>query len=195
MDKRFEYYRVNRSKDNTIPLLEVEDNCPEYLNLNTPIENPKLMLFRFGKPVPKKPLMADYHSSPNSVISKKIYDVLSPRKIEGIQLLPARIRGKGKDVFNDYWAIHIFNKIKCIDIRKSDCEIREFSIANVHSIVLDTKVLENIPLEKRLIFRLKESFSYQLFHVSIVEAILESEPVGIRFTNIENWNEKSFFKN
>lgn len=195
MERKFEYYRVHRFADESIPLLSDDSGNPDYLYDNTPIKNPELMLFRIRKPIPKKPKMADYLSSPNSVVSKRIFDTLFPLKIEGIQLLPARICGKDDEIFNQYWAIHIYNNIKCIDASQSDCIIERRNLDDVNKLILDKKVLESIPLEKRLVFRLKEDFSYQLFHVSIVEAILAVSPVGIKFTNIEEWHEGSFFEN
>lgn len=193
MSNEFEYYRVHRSNDNNIPLLETEDNCPPYLDLGVPVENPEPLLFRLGKPVPKKPKMADYHSTPKSVISKKIFDVLSPMKIEGIQLLPARIRGANDELFTNYWAILILNNLECVDEDLSECDITDINLEDVEKLVLDRKKLAAIPLKKRLIFRLKEDRSYQLFHASVVEAIMAIKPEGIRFTNIEEWNEGSFF--
>jgi len=193
MGNEFEYYRVHRKNDNTIPLLDSDEDCPIYLSQKEPIENPKLMLFQFGDPVPKNPRMADYHSSPHSVISKKIYDVLSPLDIYGIQLLPARIRGNDDEEFSNYWAIHIYNKIKCVDAALSDCVIKTIRLFKVKKLVFDKQILGSIPLNKRLIFRLGEDSSYQIFHKSIVDSIMSVNPEGIKFTNIEDWTDGSFF--
>src|SRR5687767_5589211 len=94
MNREFEYYKLGRTNDNSIPLLEETSNCPDYFYEEGLVEKPELMSFELGDPIPRKPRMADYHASPNTVVSKKIYDVLSPLKIEGIQLLPATIRVK-----------------------------------------------------------------------------------------------------
>ena len=189
----FEYYRIHRKADNSVPLLAEDTGTPLYLYESAQIKDPELLLFKLGKPVPKKPKMADYLSSPDSIISRKIFDILSPLNIEGIQLLPARITGKNNELFSDYWAIHIYNSVQCVDPNLSDCVIKKFGLANVKKLVLDKKNLSAIPLKKRLIFRLKEDVAYQLFHVSIVEVIQAVKPEGVGFTNIENWNEGSFF--
>jgi hypothetical protein len=193
MNKDFEYYRVDSTNDSTIPLLSSDAGNPRYLYKDFPIEKPELMLFKFGKPIPKKPKMADYLSSPDPVISKKIFDVLVPLKIEGIQLLPARIRGKEEKIFTDYWAIHIYHRLKCIDTKFSDCKIDDSGLEHVKKLVLNKKILDDVPLNKRLVFRLKEDYAYELFHASIVDAIMAVKPEGIRFVNIEQWNEGSFF--
>ena len=116
-------------------------------------------------------------------------------KIEGIQLLPARIKGKDEDIFTDYWAIHVYSTIECIDRRLSDCVIDDISIGYVKKLVLEKQKLAELPLEKRLVFRLQEDFAYQLYHASIKEKIMSVNPIGIKFTNIEDWNEGSFFSN
>ena len=108
-------------------------------------------------------------------------------------MLPAKVKGN-KKVFSGYWAIHVYQKIKCVNAKLSDCTIEDINLEDVKKIVLDKKILKAIPLKKRLVFRLKEDFSYQLYHASIVEAIMTVNPEGIGFTNIEEWNEGSFFE-
>ncbi|MEO6329419.1 MAG: DUF1629 domain-containing protein [Ginsengibacter sp.] len=195
MNQEFEYYLIHRKGDDTMPLLAGDDNCPTYLYEEGPMENPKLMSFRIRKPVPKNPKIVDYHSTPNSVISKKIHDVIAPLKIEGIQLLPSTIKVKDKELIKNYWAIHIYNRIKCLDLKLSKCTSDDDMLDDVEKLILDKKKLKAIPLAKRLVFRLEEDYSYQLYHVSIVEAIKAVDPVGVGFTNIENWNEESYFDN
>ena len=70
MSKDMEYYRIFRGGDDNIPLLDQVDGY-DYLDAEKPIEEPKLMLFELGDPVPRKPKMADYHSSPECIVSKK----------------------------------------------------------------------------------------------------------------------------
>jgi hypothetical protein len=59
--------------------------------------------------------------------------------------------------------------------------------------VLDTTTLSKIPLKDRLCFRLGELFTHQLFHKSIVEKITETNPTGIRFIKVEDYNVGSAF--
>jgi hypothetical protein len=196
MDKLFEYYRIHRKNDNSIPLLVSDSGNPDYLYTEEFIETPELMKFRFAKPIPRKPKMADYHSCPSSVISKKIYDILNPLKINFIQFLPAQIKGTDEDdIHTNYWAIHVYKYIECVDQTLSNCLIDGVGLKYVKKIILNKEILKLIPLNERLIFRLKEDFGYQLYHVSVVEKILSQSPAGVSFTNIEAWNESSFFNN
>lgn len=195
MEQGFDYYVITISNEESIPLLTEDDEGPRYFHKKMEIENPELMKFKIGLPIPKKPMMADYLSTPDSVISKNIYRVLEPLKIKGIQLIPAVVRDQKRDkLYEDYWAMHIINRIKCVDVDLSDCEIQKRTLAYVKKIVLDKKVLKEIPLEDRLIFRLEEDISYQLFHKSIVDAILSVTPTGVRFIAIEDYNDGSLFE-
>lgn len=193
MPDDFEYFRIARAFDDAIPLLNTDTDCPNYLYEQTAIENPEPLLFQLGDPIPIKPKMGDYLSEPASVISKKIFDVLAPLNISTIQLLPARIRGKNDEIFSNYWAIHMLTEIKCVDASLSNCEIKRVRLAKVKKIVLDKNILSAIPLPERLVFRLQEDSSFQLYHSSIVEKILAANPSGVRFVNIEEWNDSSFF--
>ena len=192
-ENEFEYYKVTISNTEDVPLISEDDDCPIYLYKKVAIENPKLMQFKLAEPIPRKPVLADYLSTPSSVVSKKIFNVLEPLKIYGIQLLPAKIRGKDNKLVSGYWAIHIFNNIKCVDKKLSDCKIED-GLGYVNKIVLDKKVLKKIPLKERLIFRLEEDRAYQLFHASIVEKIMAVNPTGVKFTDIEKWNDGSYFE-
>lgn len=194
MSNEFEYYKVHRKNDNDVPLLNPETGCPKYLYQKKAIENPELLTFKFGPPIPKKPKITDFHTSPYSVISSNIFNVLSVRNIYGVQLLACTIRGNNDKIYTDYWAVHAYQRIRCIDLANSDCIIDDVMISYVKKLALDKKTLKAIPLEKRLLFRLGEDSSYELYHISIMEAIINVNPGGIRFTDIEKWDAKSPFK-
>ena len=192
MNTEFNYYRVHSINDDNIPMLMEDDDCPRYLYEDNLIKDPGPMNLKLRKPVPKKINMADYLTLPHPVVSKKISDALASLNIEGLQLLPSVIRGNGKEI-HEYVTLHIPHRIKCVDSELSECVIEDYNIENVVRLVLDKKLLKTIPLEKRLVFRLKEDCSYELFHESVVQTIMSVNPTGIRFTDIEKWNEGSLF--
>lgn len=99
MDNEFEYFLLDRENNDQHPLLKTDANCPPYLRKKEYIENHEIMSFCFTKPIPCKPKMVDYHSAVYPVVSKKIYDVLAPMNIEGIQLIPATITGKNDEIY------------------------------------------------------------------------------------------------
>lgn len=180
MDDDFEYYKVSRS--NSI-LLRPDKGNPYYLYEDFKIANPLMMKYTLQDPLPKRYKLVDYHSDSDSIVSKKIFNVLSSLNVYGLQLLPTQIRLMNDEVQSGYWAIHLFNHIKCVDIKNSKCRF-DVGLREVRKLVLDNMILKNIPIEKRLAFRLVEDISYQLFHKSIVKKILATNPEGILFTNV-----------
>ena len=87
-----EYYLIRPVFDGTIPTVRDKDGCSRYADIM------RLML---ASPVPKKPRMVDYHSldGADAVYSQKVYDVLKPMKIKGVDLKPVIITGKkGKNI-------------------------------------------------------------------------------------------------
>jgi hypothetical protein len=181
--------------DNTpsVPLLMPDDNQNTWmLHGREPIEPlEKPMELCFCPPVPGKPRMVDFHELPSSVFSQKIYDVLQPMNIDGLQLLPAIIRGKDNNFFKDYWVAYVYNRITCMDMERSQYDISKLDgkIKNILRFFLDDKMLAKIPLENRLVFLLEEGMSKRIYHKSIVDAIMSVNPVGIQFLPIQEWYE------
>jgi hypothetical protein len=191
MNDEFEYYFIGRVNNDQYPLLIADTDCPAYLRKKEYIENPQRMFFCLGKPIPKKPKMVDYHSTPKSVISKKIFDVLDEMKIKGIQLIPATITGKNNELYEDYWYIHIINRYPALDREKSIYEWDDFiKVASpLEKVVLNEAFLKTIPLEERLVFYLAENGVEQLFHKSVVDAIMAMDPEGVVFYNVKEWED------
>ncbi|GHV35523.1 hypothetical protein FACS1894178_5270 [Bacteroidia bacterium] len=195
MENEFEYYFIGRANNPQHPLLIADNDCPPYLRKEEYIENPETMAFCFGKPIPRKPKMADYHSQPKSVISKKIFDVLDNMNVKGIQLIPAVIRGKKGETYENYWYIHIINSYPALDREKSIYTWDDFiEVASpLKKVVLNEDFLKTIPLEERLIFYLKENGVKQFFHKSVVDAIMATNPEGVAFYNVKEWQEGQQF--
>lgn len=193
MNTKFEYYKIGGSGGGDIPLLALMPKSPRYLYKSKYIENPVMMYYGFGDPVPLRPRLVDYHSAPHSIVSEKIYNVLEKMEIYGLQLLPTTIVSREGEEYSGYYALHIHNYIKCVDKELSDCKFITNGILDAKKIVLDKKILESKPLEERLIFRLDEASGYKLFHISIMEKIMAVDPEGIRFVNIEEWTDAAYF--
>ena len=192
MEKSFEYYRIFSTNDPDIPLIK-EDTDTDYLyKTKRRIENPELMVFKLAEPIPRIPKFVDYHWTPRTVLSQKIYEILAPLNINTIQLLPAIIEDTKGNKHENYWGLKHLRKMDCLDRELSDCEFKSYGLNNIKKLVLDKKILQEIPLEDRLIFLLGEQ-PYDLFHVSIVNAIMEINPEGIQFINIEDFNKRTYF--
>lgn len=192
-----DYYIVMRENNPKYPLLGWRQDylirSMEPFNIDEPIK------LRVGDPVPKKYEMVDYHSLPESVISEKIKNVLEPINIYGTQLLPTTVEGEKGDVYS-YYLLHIYNEISCMDKRKSkyedwgDPDDEDDIDFDISKLVLDEDVIKTIPLEKRLVFRLVEDTSKNLFHKSIRDTIMAKDPKGIKFVDVDDWTDGSSFE-
>lgn len=189
MEDQFDYYLPVETKNG--PVLAPTSKCPRYLNSTEPIEGEPEMM-HLGLMVKEiNPQMNDYLTLPNPVVSKKIYDVLSPLNIKTIRLLDSIVYVNGEVYENKYWVIHIHKDIECIDKDLSICEFEINSLENIEKLVLDRKVLGAIPLEDRLIFCLEEASTYYLFHKSVVDIIMGINPEGMGFKKFESWDDKA----
>lgn len=190
-----EYYIINRENNNNYPLLLENKGSPSYAAETDFIENPEEIIFCLGDPIPRKPQMVDYHATPYSVISRKIYNILEPKRVKGVQLIPSTVIGKDGELYKDYWYMHIYNIHAVLDRENSIykwSEIRQ--VANfIDKLILDNRKLEEIPLEDRLIFRLKERRTFQLFHKSIVDRITAEDVRGVRFITVDDWSTETQF--
>ena len=194
----FNYYLLYAEAIPSSPAVILGDEMDEdEIVIEEPISDQiELIEMKFWEPYPKKPVMVDFHDNGTiGVVSKKIYNVLSPLNIKGIELIPATIFDpKNKNTYEDYYFLHIYNYLECLDRDKAIYKIGSVgTILNIKKVVLDINVLSKIPLEDRLIFRLGEMFTHQLFHESVVEKIMASSPQGLRFVKVENFNMGSAF--
>jgi len=189
-----DYYVIKRGGSNNYPLLEWDQSSGMF-DKGKPVTVTPPIKLRLGAPVPDKPEMVDYHSLPEPVVGERIKNILEPMTLYGTQLIPARI--PVEDNVYDYWLLHVFNEIACIDREKSILEIDEDDgdVLDIEQLALDEKVLQEIPLDKRLIFVLKESTSTYLFHRSVKEAImaLEPAPQGVQFFRADQWGSAAVF--
>lgn len=195
----YEYYLIDSDYKENTPLLKDDDDEDEdtwFLVGKEPVsENREPLKLCFNSPIPKKPQMTDYHSLPNAVVSKKIFEVLNDMKIWGIQLLPAEIRNnRNNKIYPDYWVIYIYNKIQCLDMKGAKYKLDNGKVREITKLTLDKEILSKIPLEKRLIFSLQEARSMEIYHKSVVDAIMAVNPEGIVFTPIEEWYEGVQFR-
>jgi hypothetical protein len=192
MANDFEYYLIGSDNTPSVPLLMPDDNQDTMMLHGRkpikPLEKPMELCFR--PPVPRKPRMVDFHELPSPVFSQKICDILQPMNINGLQLLPAIIRGKDNNFFKDYWVAYIYNRIACLDMEHSQYSIDDDGkVDMITRFLIDNKKLSKTPLKKRLIFLLEEDMPKRIYHKSIVDAIMSVNPVGIQFYPIQEWYE------
>jgi hypothetical protein len=197
MVKDFDYYLLLPVAIPNSPAVILGENpTRDDIMVNHPLVNIDVVELAFDEPYPKKPAMVDFHDDGIIVVfSEKLYQILFPLNIKGIQLIPATISNpRNNDVYSHYYYLHIYNHINCLDKQNSNCSVsRVGTIRSIKKMVLDTTVLSKIPLENRLIFRLAEMYAHRLFHQSVVDKIMETNPEGIRFVKVEDFNIGSAF--
>ncbi|MEM9102366.1 MAG: DUF1629 domain-containing protein [Pseudomonadota bacterium] len=191
-----EYYVIERESNDNYPLFSWDQRSGKF-GLGKPIEIKEPVKLRLGEPISANFEWVDFHRLPACVFSKRITDVLKPMQLYGIQLVPAKVRNpKGlSDEPRDYWFMHVWNRITCLDREQSELDIDEVDgrIWSIEKLVLDEEVLGLVELKKRQVFELTEDTSTLLIHQSVKDAILSVNPVGCRFFKATEWNSDIVF--
>ncbi len=188
-----EYFVVERKSNNNFPLVRFDQNNGVFYK-QQPLKIVEPIQMCLKDPKPKNLQMVDYHyCSPSSVISDKMRKILESLKIQGIQLLSAKISDIGEEE-SHYWYLHIYKRIECMDKRLSEfSQRRSGAISIIDQLVLDDDKLKAIPLKERLIFKLEERMSVDIFHKQICDLIKDAS-VGLRFIPADKWNDDSAFE-
>lgn len=186
--KSSNYYILRWTDAEIYPPAEGDNFNLNFLKGTKPLDEDDVPLIKltFEEPYKENIEMADYHPI-DPVFSKKICEVLKSFNITTIQIFDAILKGVNNEAF-DYSYVYVYKHIECMDLERSAyTAFKDGPIGNIKTIVLDEKKLNIIPLSERLIFRLYESPSEVLFYSSIVNAIIETKPKGIRFIKIEDY--------
>lgn len=196
-----EYFIHGRAANDSNPLIGGADGEKRKRLFYAPSGEVDLELFdgdplrlKLRTPVPKKPVMVDFHKAPEPVVLQKIYDVLVPLNLFKVQFIPAVVDVKGKAF--PYWFLHNFNRIACVDEKRSQVKFSKSHdyLIHIDRLVLSEEILTKIPLAERLYFVLKEQSSMYFMHQSIKDAVLAAAPEGIRFWPVTKWSESSAFE-
>jgi hypothetical protein len=97
--------------------------------------------------------------------------------------------------FYNYFYMHVWNRIGCLDRDKSELELYDDGdIFSIDQLVLDETRLDSIDHQKRKLFYLEENTSILLAHETIVEQIISSSLTGVRFFKATEWNSDIAFE-
>ena len=175
------YYFVKRKGDQAYPLVDI-------LNL-TKVKFGKEDILKvvIGKPVPSKPVMADFLGGGGDFFDKRITDVMKSLNMEGVRFFPVELDNTKGTIYNNYECVSVEdNTYELLDKEHSDFTFSS-PLYSYKKLVIDREKLSEIPLNKRLGMRLREAPSYYLYHESVVDAIMELEPTGMYFQDIEEY--------
>lgn len=117
-------------------------------------------------------------------LSKRVVMEAGLQYIYGINWVPAFI--KNSKGHRDYLFINYLQELKCLNLEKSEytCIDSFGGVTGLEKIVLDEEFLSQTPLNQRLIFMMEEA-TYILFHRTIVERIMATNPINTTFKPCE----------
>jgi hypothetical protein len=196
MDNDFNYYMIWEANRGRTPMLtSVSDRDTKYLWRLTQVPEGTVTPLTFLQKMKKPDLNTDnlnYDGCWN-VFSQRVKDALDKyMPIRCLQLVQASIND---GEYMNFYIANIFQRLYTFD--RSQCAFGEFNDGNdwgdLTKIILDRKVLSNIPLEERLVYISKEDFQFFLYHESVVDILKSVEPIGMSFLNIEEWNPGAAF--
>lgn len=189
-----DYYVIERENDDRYPLLAWDDERGVKVARGEPVPDTTTPVrLRLGAPIPAHPVMVDFHVLPEPVVSAKIASVLRELALPEVQLVPAYIRVKG--TAHERWILNVMRRIQALDLAQSTYQ-RDASgdLSMLERIVLDAAALETLPVEERLVFRPKEYGALWLLERSVKEAIEATQPVGLRFFHVRDWDDTVAFR-
>lgn len=188
-----DYFVIERAGPSSYPLLQWDQSASAFRK-STAVEVTEPIRLRLSKPVPRNPVMVDHHCLPEPVFSPRIRDVLEPLNLYGVQLIPADVKVKDGDV-RRYWMMHVYNEISCVDRARSVFKLSPSGLMmlSIDKLVFDERVLGEIPLERRLVFLMKEDTVY-FCHKSVADLVLALQPEGLRFIPADRWNDSAGFR-
>ena len=183
MAENFKYYVMNSKGDQAYPMLKIVGRDFDENN------KLKLVYLEINTPKPNKPVLADFLYASKDILSKRIANAMQEMNMEGVEFVPTQLTLKKGEIIEDYICVSVDNNTyEALDNEKAIfTKDDDFPIWNVEKIVLDKKILEQIPLNNRLGFRLKEAPGYGLFHESVIEKISALNPTGVFFVDIEKY--------
>ena len=144
--------------------------------------------------------MADYHPLPAHVVSKRIKEAMETFPLKGVQFIPAIIYDDNDKPHHDYFIIHVYNQIRCVDLEKSVWKpaLTPGNILTYKKLVFNDEILDEIPLNDRLVFALAEASRTIVFHKSVVDKIIydiDPMPEGFLFCRVDKWTPSTAFEN
>ncbi|MFH0273308.1 hypothetical protein [Vibrio jasicida] len=99
----------------------------------------------------------------------------------------------GDKVWSNYFMMHIWNNYRAIHQGRSVIDGTyvddDFFL---EALSLDETLLDRVPLEERLVFRLQEDPQF-LFHETVVDALKAANLTGVGFIRVDQWGPAAMF--
>ena len=192
----FDYYLIARDGKFMSPLLKNDDSKNSggtmFLRRMERVEEGTTIHLEFNPPIPPKPDMTDYlFLQCRAVFSKKVYDVLKDAEITDFQLVPAIIKDTKGNEYADYWIAGIYRESAFLDTDKSEYSRIDAKgrWGGIEKMVINQELMSAVPLKERLMYVSKEDPAHVFYHKSIVDLIMSTNPTGVKFISVEDWED------
>ena len=197
-DYNQEYFFIRRKGIN-YPLIDYINWPDSDIDFLKDIYNEgKIIPFKYGDPIPDKPELGDLHGCGYKlIISNRLKEQLETMNLKKVQFIPATIQNQAEEIVDGYYIIHVHHFIQAMDKNNSDWKKDRKNpdrAVRINKIVLDNNYLEEIPLEDRLVFALKEHPLTTVYHRSVVEKMLTLQPTGVGVYCLADWDGSNPFE-
>ena len=182
-----EYYVLEKTKNNKQPLLKWSKHHGIFCK-GKPVSIDECLAFENMFPELVRQDSTDFYFAPEPVIAARIKEFLLSKKIPDVQFLKAQIRISPEIIYKDYYLLHLYKEIACLDKKKSKIKAVDELFFIIEKIALDEKILELIPLKERLFLRLAEQPNIYLIHFSLKKEISTLNPQGVSFVSCAEWS-------
>ena len=195
-----EYYVMNVDGASNHPLLAWGSTDFSPFLESDPIDENSIELplkIIFGEPYPVQYEMSDLLMLDADFSgSEKMKNLFNQLNIYGVQFVPAEIKTNKGELINSYYAIHFWNRLPAIDKNNYEGEEPNMfgNIIDLRKFSLDSHLLNEIPLEKRLVFQLEENSIMILVHQSIYDAMQSEKLTGMKFFRVDDWDDNAMFR-
>lgn len=181
------YYVLHRANDERFPLFASDDPNRKPLYRAQWVNLPAPLVIRLGAPVPKSPVLVDYHSMPQHVFSRRVADAILALEPDNVQLVQAVVHFQGKDY--DYAQLHAAVAVSgVLDMQKS-----QFDGPILERIALNYDRIAELPEKQRLLIPMAEKACKFIFHETVKNAIEATGGTGFRFFHVDVWSDTVSF--
>ena len=156
-------------------------------------EIPSPLVVEFDEPYPKTFEMADLHLLGSQfAFTEELKNIFAD--IYGVEFFEIdKIMDHKHNSYSGYYAVHIWNTLTAVDMQNYVGKPgRKGYIGSLTKFSLNNEILESIPLEKRLVFKLREATDIFIVHKSLYEKIEDKGFKGFALVSVDKWRETIF---
>jgi len=125
------------------------------------------------------------------LFSQRIYEKMREFNTRGMQLFPAVFIDDDGHYHENYMLTNFYEKLDCLDLERSNIlgklqsSIERYDVENFY---LSQSILDDIPEDERLIFKIDKSFDANIFvHQRLKDIIEQSGATGASFIRVDEY--------